>query len=75
MYRAEDNREGMDIDDGVKSAWISLEPEILSSIAKLLSRRDAGAMRLACKTWQKGINQGIHSLAIVSPFTWLSDLA
>ena len=51
------------IDDGV---WIRLEPELLSNVAQRLCKKDAGAMRLACKTWQQSISSGVHSMAVVS---------
>ena len=56
----------MEINSKEDSPWISLEPEILSNIAKRLCRRDTGSMRLACKTWQQSISSGVLTMAVVS---------
>ena len=73
MYRAEDTREVSINTDGVKdSIWLTLEPEILSNVAKRLCKRDAGSMRLACRTWQQSISCGVHSMVIVSLAKFIS---
>ena len=49
-----------------ESEWLSLEPEIVSNIAKRLGRKDVGSIRLTCKTWLDGVSLGIEKLTIVS---------
>lgn len=67
MYRAVDLR-GVDTDMGgnTESTWLTLEPGIMSNIAKQLSRGDAGALRLTCKTWKQAVSLGVQTMAIVS---------
>lgn len=68
MYRAEDLR-GCDmlVEGKYDSEWLALEPEIVSNIAKRLGRKDAGAMRLTCRTWQQGVSSGVDTLIVVCP--------
>lgn len=56
----------MGIDGMDDNVWLTLEPEILFNIARRLCKKDAGAMRLACKTWQRSISSGVHSMTVVS---------
>lgn len=55
----------MEVDNTSGSAWLTLEPGIMSNIAKRLSRGDAGALRLTCKTWKQAVSLGVQSMAVV----------
>ena len=67
MYRAADTRVSeASLADGCQGQWLTLEPEIVAAIAKKLSRRERGILRLTCKTWHEAVTASVHSLKVVS---------
>ena len=52
--------------DSFMPNWLTLEPELLASIARKLNHDDLATMRLVCKAWEKGASLGVKSLSVVS---------
>ena len=52
--------------DSFELNWLTLEPELLASIARKLIHDDIATMRLVCKAWKKGAALGVKSLSVVS---------
>ena len=52
--------------DSFMPNWLTLEPELLASIARKLDYDDIATMRLVCKAWEKGASLGVKSLSVVS---------